>query len=496
MTTVSVVLETDSVHHYDDIRITDCLEALARQTYSRELIELIVVDGGKVERLEEMIKPVFTVSGLAHRFLPLTRLFVAPMPSRIRQPRGVSNFWDSTGALFERMKSFLRESATIGSRIGATIAEAGSFMRIAILGTRGVPASYSGFETCAEELGARLVSRGHEVTVYCRIPHITYPGAVHRGMRLVKIPTIRSKHLDTITHGLLSSFHALLMRYDIALFFNVGNSPVTWIPRVAGQRVVLNVDGLDWRRKKWGRFARWYIRSAERWATRFPHAVVTDSRRVQQYYREQYRVPSTCIAYGADPRAVPPGPWLKRFGLEPRKYILFVGRLVPENCAHHLVEAFEGLSTDFLCVIVGDAPYAEAYIRSLRTTRDPRVIFTGYLFGEGYQELTSNAYCFVETSEVGGTHPALVEAMGFGTCAVINDTPENLETIGEAGVSYTGEVGAPALREVLRRLLKDPAVVAESGRRGQERVRAYYSWEAVTDAYESLFRRLLNGGRR
>ncbi len=363
-------------------------------------------------------------------------------------------------------------------------------LRIAMLGTRGVPARYSGFETCVEELGARLAARGHEVTVYCRVPHVSYPGATYRGMRLVRLPTIRSKHLDTIAHTLLSSLHALAMRFDIALYFNVGNSPVTWVPRVAGQRVVLNVDGLDWKRRKWGRFARWYIRSCERWAARFPHRIVTDSRRVQQYYQERYGAPSTYIAYGAEPLSVSPGPHLRRYGLEPRRYVLFVGRLVPENCAHHLIEAFRDLPTDLRCVIVGDAPYAAAYIRSLRATSDPRVIFTGYLFGEGYRELLSNAYCFVETSEVGGTHPALLEAMAAGSCVVVNDTPENLETTGDAGFSYPGEMGAAGLRTVLESLLKDPALTAQHGARGLERVRARYSWAAVTDAYERLFREL------
>jgi glycosyltransferase involved in cell wall biosynthesis len=363
-------------------------------------------------------------------------------------------------------------------------------VRIAMLGTRGVPASYSGFETCVEELGARLAERGHDVSVYCRVPHISYPGTTYRGMRLRKLPTIRSKHLDTIAHTLLSSLHALAMRYDVALYFNVGNSPVTWIPRLAGQRVVLNVDGLDWKRKKWGRFARWYIRFCEIWASRFPHRVVTDSRRVQQYYRDHHGVASTYIAYGAVPSTTPPGPHLERYGLEPRRYVLFVGRLVPENCAHHLVEAFDGLSTDMRCVIVGDAPYAAAYIRSLKATADPRVIFTGYLFGEGYRELLSNAYCFVETSEVGGTHPALLEAMAAGSSVVVNDTPENLETVADAGFSYPGDMGAAGLRAVLERLLKDPALVTAQAGRGLARVRAHYSWDGVTDAYERLFREL------
>jgi len=363
-------------------------------------------------------------------------------------------------------------------------------MRVAMLGTRGVPASYSGFETCAEELGTRLAARGHDVAVYCRVPHISHAGTEYRGMRLVKLPTIRSKHLDTITHSLLSAIHALSQGYHVSLFFNVGTSAVTWIPRLAGQRVVLNVDGLDWKRKKWGRFARWYIRASERWATRFPHGVVTDSRRVQEYYLARYGAPSSYIAYGAEPMTVAPGPYLARYGLTSERYVLFAGRLVPENCAHHLVEAFRGLATDFPCVILGDAPYAAAYIRELRATTDPRVVFTGYLFGEGYREVAGNAYCFVETSEVGGTHPALLEAMAFGRCVAVNDTPENLETIADTGFSYEGALGAMSLRTLLERLLKDPAIVLAQGERARERVRAHYSWNSVTDAYEGLFREL------
>jgi glycosyltransferase involved in cell wall biosynthesis len=359
-----------------------------------------------------------------------------------------------------------------------------------MLGTRGIPANYSGFETCVEELGARLCARGHDVTVYCRVPHIAYDGAAHRGMRLVKFPTIRSKHLDTIVHTGLSSLHALGQRYDVSCYFNVGNSPLTCIPRLGRQRVVLNVDGLDWKRKKWGRAARAYIRSCERWATRFPHRIVTDSHRVQQYYREQYGASSVYIAYGAVPIAVAPGPHLTRFRLDPGRYVLFVGRLVPENCAHHLVEAFAGLATDMRCVIVGDAPYAADYIRSLKATGDPRVIFTGYAFGDGYRELLSNAYCFVEASEVGGTHPALLEAMAASRCAVVNDTPENLETVGDAGFSYPGALGGAGLRPLLERLLKDPALVALQGARARERALAHYSWDGVTDAYERLFRDL------
>lgn len=362
-------------------------------------------------------------------------------------------------------------------------------MRIALLGTRGIPASYSGFETCVEQLGQRLVERGHEVTVYCRSHHITYDGTHYKGMRLVKLPTIPNKYLDTIIHSFISSLHALGQRYDIGLYFIAGNSPVTWIPRLIGTKTILNVDGLDWKREKWPIFAQKYIQFAEYLATKLPDLYLTDSKVVQGYYRDRFRSEPPYIPYGSELQLQPPGETLKRFGVEPRKYILFVGRLVPENCAHHLVQAFLGLETDLKCVIVGDAPYAETYIASLKQMAegDPRIIFTGYVFGQGYQELGSHAHIFVETSGVGGTHPALVEAMAFGTCVITHNTLENLETIGKAGLAYDGKQGAESLRPLLQQLLIDSACVDKYAQLAQDRARTHYSWEAVTDAYERLF---------
>jgi glycosyltransferase involved in cell wall biosynthesis len=365
-------------------------------------------------------------------------------------------------------------------------------MNIALLGTRGIPASYSGFETCVEQLGQRLVQRGHQVTVYCRVHHITYKGTHYKGMRLVKLPTITNKYLDTIVHSFISSLHALPQCYDIALYFIAGNSPVTWIPRLVGTKTILNVDGLDWKREKWPAFAKKYIQFAEYLATRLPNAYVTDSHVVQGYYRDRFGDEPPYIPYGSEVEIVPPGETVTRFGLEPHYYILFVGRLVPENCAHHLVEAFQGLDTDFKCVIVGDAPYAEEYITSLKASAkgDPRIVFTGYVFGKGYHELGSNAYIFIETSGVGGTHPALIEAMAFGNCVVAHNTPENLETIGDAGFAYDGKVGADSLRQVLQRLLSEPELVGEYRQRACQRAQTHYTWEAVTDAYERLFYQL------
>lgn len=365
-------------------------------------------------------------------------------------------------------------------------------LRIALLGTRGVPARYSGFETCVEQLGSRLVERGHRVTVYCR-PHFS-PGSEreYRGMRRVVLPTIRHKYLDTIVHSALSTAHALTQRFDVALYFIAGNSPLTWVPRIVGTRTAINVDGLDWKREKWPNSAKRYIQTCEWMATWAANACITDSYVVQASYRERFRRETIYIPYGSErePRAA--GETLARFGLTPGRYVLFVGRLVGENCVDHLVDAFRSVRSEFKCVIVGGASYADDYIRALeaKAALDPRIVMTGYQFGEAYQELGSHAAIFVETSGVGGTHPALAEAMAFGRCVVANNTPENLETIGDAGCSYDGAIGAPALATVLQELLDSPDLIDALAAAAGRRARQYYTWEGVTDSYEALFHRL------
>ena len=362
-------------------------------------------------------------------------------------------------------------------------------MKIALLGTRGVPAAYGGFETLVENLGRRLAARGHEVTVYCRPHMVSGRFSTYRGMHLVYLPTVTTKHLDTIVHTLVCTLHmALRRRPDVAVYFIAGNSPLAALSRLLGIPSIINVDGLDSRRVKWNRYARRYLRWAERNAPRCANATITDSRSMQTLYREEYGAETHFIPYGSEMDGDDTGEHLRRYDLKPRQYILFVGRLVAENNAHVLVEAFEGLDTDLRLVVVGDAPYADEYQKALLATQDERVCFTGYLFGDGYRELTRNAAIFVAPTEVGSTHPVIVEAMAAGNCVVVNDCQPNVETIGDAGVSYPGREGAAGLRRVLAELLADPSRVERYRELASARARAEYSWDAVTDAYERLAR--------
>jgi glycosyltransferase involved in cell wall biosynthesis len=362
-------------------------------------------------------------------------------------------------------------------------------MRIAILGTRGIPASYGGFETFAEHLSTRLVARGHEVTVYCRAHYVSPRQLEYHGVRLKVLPTIRHKYFDTVVHGFISSIHAVPGRFDVALICNAANAPFAPILRFTGTPVAINVDGLEHKRKKWGLLGRSYYKLAEYLSTLLPNVMVTDAQVIQDYYLAQHNSPSTMIAYGSEVERRPDRATVRKWRVEPNRYVLYVSRLEPENNAHLVIEAFKRVRTAYRLLVVGDAPYAEDYISDLksRARGDKRIIFTGFVFGQDYRALQQNAYCYVHATEVGGTHPALLEAMGYGNCVLTLATPENIEAVGEAGIPYADEFD---LVEKLQRVLRDGSLVQAYRNRAQLRVQKYYDWERVVDQYEQLFARM------
>ena len=372
-------------------------------------------------------------------------------------------------------------------------------LRIAILGTRGVPAAYGGFETFAEELGSRLAALGHEVTVYGR-SHVVPRGlGRYRGMQLRVLPAIRHKYLETIAHTALSVIDVLPRHYDIVLICNNANAPFALVPRLTGARVVLNVDGLEWERGKWGRAGRWYYRACAWLSPRLPIVLVSDARVIADWYRERHGRETVYIPYGSDPGRQPPGETLARFGLEAGRYIAYVSRLEPENNAHLVIDGYrragglDGLGLPLL--VVGDAPYATEYRRALEeaAASTPGVTLAGYVFGPGYAEIQSNAMIYVQATEVGGTHPALVEAMARGVPIIANDVPEHREVLGETGYFYRRNDPSD-LALLIRRVYEDPADRERHGVAAAARANAKYSWDHVTDLYEALFLRMVTRG--
>lgn len=359
------------------------------------------------------------------------------------------------------------------------------------MGTRGIPGSYGGFETFVEQLGTRLVGRGHRVTVYCRIGNSTSRPKTYRGVELVHLPAVRSKSAETLSNTFYSAVHALFRHFDIVYVCNSANAPICYLPWARRQRAVLNVDGLEWQRAKWGRIAKRYYQWAARLAARMPIEVVTDADVIQRYYRDELHRETRCFSYGTDlyERGYA-ADRVRSLGLEPGRYLLYVSRMEPENNALLVVEAYRRVETDVPLVMVGDAPYARDYIDKVKAAADPRVQFLGYRFGEDYHALGANALAYVQATEVGGTHPALVEALGHRNAVIAHDVPEHREVVGDAGIYFAyRDRGDLAAR--MQHLVAEPPAVERLRALAEERVMAHYSWDAITDQYEAYFKELV-----
>jgi glycosyltransferase involved in cell wall biosynthesis len=370
-------------------------------------------------------------------------------------------------------------------------------MRVALLGTRGIPARYGGFETFAEELSARLAARGHEVTVYTR-RHLALPGvAEHRGARVRVLPALRGKAVETLSHTALSALAVSRAVADVVLLCNAANAPLLPLLHARGLKVALNVDGLERKRRKWGPVGRAYYRVCEGLAARWADRLVTDARAIQRYYRRAWRCNSAMIPYGGDLQPPAGDAALRRLGLERERYLLYVSRLEPENNPDRVIAAYAGVPGELPLVLVGGAPYAAALRRRVAAlaAADRRVVLAGPVYGDGYRELLFNAAAYIHATEVGGTHPALVEAMGAGRVVLFLDTIENREVAGGVGVAF--RFAAPyTLADALRELLAEPSRFARLAAAARARVAERYRWDAVTDAYETLLEELCCASRR
>ena len=374
-------------------------------------------------------------------------------------------------------------------------------LRIALVGSRGIPGRYGGYETLFAELAPRLVARNFDVTVYCRSTSSRSAGRPsgrpakevptrrthYRGARLVHLPTLRTKPLDTPVHTLLSCLHAAGERFDAALVVNSANALFLPLLSAAGTPTLLNVDGIEKRRAKWGAFGRAVFALSERLACVLPDRLVTDAEVIRAHYVERYAAPSEIVTYGVDARPLWQSGVLRRLGVEKRGYFLYVSRFEPENNPHRVIAAFARVGGEVPLLMVGGAPYANDYIASFRPTADPRVRFPGPIYGRGYRQLLSHALVYIHATEVGGTHPALVEAMGYGNCLVVNDTPENREVAGDTALYFRAD--APAtLAALLEKLRTDPDEARRRGLAAAARAAERYNWETIADQYADLLR--------
>lgn len=361
-----------------------------------------------------------------------------------------------------------------------------------MVGLKGVPFP-AGIENFTEQVGCRLVERGHEVTVYVR-PYVRV-GDHYRGMRTKRLPSINTKHLDALSHTFLATLAAAFSGADIVHYHALGPSVFSGIPRLRGLKTIAHVHGLDWQRAKWANLAKRCLRGAEYGAARFPDRTVAISRALKQYFEAKYHRAVDYVPTGVASPVVRLPDAIRHWGLGEENYVLFLSRLVPEKGCHHLIEAFRGLNTRMKLVVAGPESHSAAYARTLREMSTPDVLFTGAVSGALLEELYSNAYLYVLPSEVEGLPHALLQAMSFGKCVLASDIEANVEAMGGHGVTFPcGD--AIRLREELDRLLKDPALVRERARGASAHVDENYSWEVVVDRLESVYRSLLRDPRK
>jgi glycosyltransferase involved in cell wall biosynthesis len=362
-------------------------------------------------------------------------------------------------------------------------------LRVAFIGGRGVISKYSGIETYYEAVGEQLAAAGHDVTVYCRT-YFTPPLAEHSGMRLVRLPTLRSKHWETVLHTILSTAHVLTHKCDIVHYHALGPALFSLFPRLLGKKTVVTVQGLDWQRKKWGRLAAAILRLGERASVKFPNATMVVSQTLQKRYRREH---------GAEPFYVPNGGIMRErtepkkileWGLEPGKYILFLGRFSPEKNCHLLIEAYERLSTDVKLVMAGAGSYCDEYSRQLRFHASDCIKILDWVSGPVLDELLTNAMIFVLPSDLEGLSLALLDAMGAGLCVLASDVDENREVVDGAGFTFQrGNVAD--LTDRLRFLIANPAVREAVGREAKTRIHEQYQWSKIAKDIENVYLEVL-----
>jgi glycosyltransferase involved in cell wall biosynthesis len=397
---------------------------------------------------------------------------------------------DRTGNGFSHGLQNISGRAHDGRPLGA-----GEAMNIAIIGSRGYPVVYSGYETFVKELAERLVARGVGVTVYCHRNLFHQRPRWINGIRLVYIRTIETKTLSQFVHSLQSMLHACFCRHDVILVVNSANGPFGILTRLFRKRSIINVDGLEWLRPKWKGLGARYFYWASRMATKFYDRVVTDSAAMQQIYMDEFAAASLLIAYGANFPPPLPAQRLAQWGLQPGGYYLVVGRLVPDNNGGLIVREFSAAKSDKKLVVVGDVPYADPYAAKLKSQANGRLVFPGVVTdGDELSTLFQHCYVYLHGHEFGGTNPTLLQALASGCAVCALDTAFNRETLldGEYGFYFTKETGA--LAGLIAEMEEQPDRLLRLREKSRKRIQENYTWEKIVDQYGALFAEVSGGG--
>ncbi|MCL5030754.1 MAG: glycosyltransferase family 4 protein [Bacteroidetes bacterium] len=366
-------------------------------------------------------------------------------------------------------------------------------MRIAFLGNRGVPANFGGSDTIFEQLGERLVTRDHKVVVYCRKHFSSTDEKYYKGIERVVLPSLNKFNFDTITHSFLSTLHVLLTdKVDVLNFHGIGNSFVLPLLIFSKKKSVVLIDGPDWKRPKWNIFAKFMLRLSVNFAIWFADEIIADNAPIHDWFKERFQKDTPLIYYGADFNKIPPGNNLSKWGLIGNDYILFVAMMVPDKGPDIILEAYSKLNTDKKLLMVGDTHYHKDYYYALkeRYSDNPKVIFTGFQYGDAYREYMSNAYIYVHPFRSDGTSPSLLQSMALGNCIVANSAEETSAALEDGGILF--EKDSPdSLAEKLQFLMDNPNLIIEYQSRSLSLAKRKYDWEEIVTQYENVFKNVI-----
>lgn len=364
-------------------------------------------------------------------------------------------------------------------------------MKIAVLGTRGIPAQQGGVERHVEELYQRLAQK-HDVTVYCRNSYAAGNDTEYKGIKLRHLPNINSKHLDAISHTLLASLDTIFRNYDIVHFHAIGPSLLSFIPKIKRRaKIAATVHALDWQRDKWGGFAKSALKLGEKASVTFPDVTICVSKEIKNYLEDKYGSPTKHIPNGINKPVTAEPSEIKKFSLGKQGYILFLGRLVPEKNCHVLIKAFKSLDTDLKLVIAGDAGHTNGYYASLvnEAAGDERIIFTGVATGRLLQELFTNAYMFVLPSNLEGMPVVLLEALSYGLPVLCSDIKPNLEIVGDSEQYATlfASDNLDDLKQKLTEMIRNIKSLQKRSEKGRIHILNSYNWDHIANLTEKVY---------
>jgi glycosyltransferase involved in cell wall biosynthesis len=450
----------------------------------REMVEPgvtgLLYPPGDLERLAEAIEFLFDRTNLIARMGVQSR-------RRLRTKHDPDRHLDALLEIYARMAT--RKRQTVAPAVPKpSLQPSPGRLRVAFIGGRGLVSKYSGIESYYEQVGAELTRMGHEVTVYCRT-YFTPPIEEYKGIHVRRLPTIRSKHLETLAHTFLSTVHAMFSRFDVVHYHCLGPALFSFLPRLAGKKTVVTVQGLDWQRRKWGRIASLVLRWGEAAAVTLPDATMVVSQTLQRYYWGRYGRYTLYIPNGASLRPKRPPKRLGEWGLTSDNYVLYLGRFSPENC-HLLINAFEGISTPMKLVLAGGSSHSDDYAENLRRHESEQIRLLPWVSGEDLDELLSNAALFVLPSDLEGLSLALLDAMAAGVCVLTSDIPENQEVV--AGSGFTFKRGdQPDLARVLDLLIRNPDLRRQMAAKGEQQIQEQYLWPDIARSIEKAYYKVL-----